>query len=275
MSGEPSSAGSGTGSGSVRVDVVDAVATVTLARPSAMNALDTATKVALRDAVEQLADDDGIRCVVLTGEGRAFCVGQDLREHVALLESLPVAEVWATVREHYLPIATALATMAKPVVAAVNGIAAGAGAALAFAADVRIVADTAGFNLAFSSIGLSCDTGTSWTLPRLVGHAKAMELLMFPRTVGADEALTLGLATSVSAPADLLHDAASLAARLASGPTLAFGAIRRALSFAGAHTLSESMDYEAELMALTGSSEDHRRAVAAFLVKQPPHFTGR
>ncbi len=139
--------------------------------------------------------------------------------------------------EHYNPIVTAIATMPKPVVAAVNGVAAGAGASLAFACDFRILADTAGFNLAFSGIALSCDTGSSWTLPRLVGRAKALELLYFPRTIKADEALELGLATTV-VPADGLADeVAELATRLAEGPTVSFGAIRRSLAHSAGHDL--------------------------------------
>ena len=177
----------------VLVEVADAVATVRLNRPEAMNSLDTATKVALRDALREVAADEAVRCVVLTGSGRAFCVGQDLKEHVQLLESGDEQALFSTVREHYNPIVTALATMPKPVLAAVNGVAAGAGASFAFACDMRIVADDAGFNLAFTGIGLSCDSGASWTLPRLVGQSKAIELLYEPRTLSASEAAELGL----------------------------------------------------------------------------------
>src|ERR671932_2814072 len=132
-----------------------------------------------------------------------------------------------TVAEHYNPIATTLATMPKPVVAAVNGVAAGAGAAFAFAADLRIVAESAGFNLAFTGIALSADSGSSWWLPRLVGAAKAKELLLLPRTVGAREALDLGLATEVVPDADLEDRVREVAQRFAAGPTVAYGAVRR------------------------------------------------
>jgi 2-(1,2-epoxy-1,2-dihydrophenyl)acetyl-CoA isomerase len=191
------------------------------------------------------------------------------------LASQPLAQVWSTVDEHYVPIARAIATMPKPVIAAVNGIAAGAGAAMAFAADFRLLADTAGFNLAFANIGLSCDTGSSWTLQRLVGYARAVELLMLPRTVTAHEALSLGLATSVSSQEELAADAARLARSLADGPTLAYGALRRSLAYGAAHSFAETLAFEAEMMALTGGSQDHRRAVEAFLTKQQPAFEGR
>jgi len=255
--------------------VADGVATIALNRPQAMNSLDVATKVALRDAVTEAAGDPAVRCVVLTGSGRAFCVGQDLKEHVGLLRSASSDELFTTVPDHYNPIVTALATMPKPVVAAVNGVAAGAGASLAFACDVRLLADTAGFNLAFSGIALSCDTGSSWTLPRLVGRAKALELLYFPRTIPAEEALELGLATRVVPGADLPDEARHLAERLAAGPTVAYGAIRRSVAHSAGHDLQSSLAFEADMMALTGATEDHRNAVDAFVAKQQPTFEGR
>jgi 2-(1,2-epoxy-1,2-dihydrophenyl)acetyl-CoA isomerase len=259
----------------VLVEREGAVATVRLNRPAAMNALDLATKAALRDALHAAADDPAVRCVVLTGAGdRAFCVGQDLREHTTLLKNADDV-LFRTVPEHYNPIALTLATMAKPVIAAVNGVAAGAGAAFAFAADLRIVAESAGFNLAFTGIGLSADSGSSWWLPRLVGVAKAKELLLMPRTVGAPEALALGLASEVVQDADLPGRVAELAARLAAGPTVAFGAVRRAVTYSLTHDLESSLAHEAELMALTGSTADHAAAVDAFLAKQPPVFGGR
>jgi 2-(1,2-epoxy-1,2-dihydrophenyl)acetyl-CoA isomerase len=255
--------------------VADGIATITLNRPDAMNSLNVATKVALRDAVTAAADDPAVRCVVLTGSGRAFCVGQDLKEHIKILADGSSDQLFTTVPDHYNPIVTALATMTKPVVAAVNGVAAGAGASLAFACDFRVLADTAGFNLAFSGIALSCDTGSSWTLPRLVGRAKALELLYFPRTIKADESLDLGIATSV-VPADGLGDEVqALAQRLATGPTISFGAIRRSVTFSAGHDFASSLAFEAEMMALTGSTEDHRHAVDSFVAKQKPVFEGR
>ena len=173
------------------------VATITLNRPRQMNSLDVATKVALRDAVAEVAEDPDVRCVVLTGTGRAFCVGQDLKEHVELLESGGSDALFTTVPDHYNPIVTALATMPKPVIAAVNGVAAGAGASLAFACDYGCWPTRPGSTWRSPGIALSCDTGSSWTLPRLVGRAKAIELLYEPRTIDAEESLALGLATRV------------------------------------------------------------------------------
>lgn len=252
----------------------DGVATVTLSRPEAMNALDVATKEALLAALREVARDDDVRCVVLTGTGRAFCVGQDLKEHVTLLAEDP-EQLWTTVARHYNPVVELIATMDKPVVAAVNGVAAGAGAAFAFAADLRYLAEDAGFNLAFTGIALSCDSGTSWTLPRLVGPATAKELLFFPRTISAPESQELGLATEVVPTDQLAEHVAGVAARLAAGPTRAYGAVRRAVAFSAGHGLTDSLALEDELMTRTGTSEDHRAAVDAFLAKERPTFTGR
>jgi 2-(1,2-epoxy-1,2-dihydrophenyl)acetyl-CoA isomerase len=269
------SGGSGTApSGPVLYDLTDGVATVTLNRPAAMNALNTELKVALRDTLQAAADDPQVRAVLLTGSGRAFCVGQDLAEHAQNLKG-DLDAVWQTVPDHYTPIATLLATMPKPVVAAVNGVAAGAGAAFAFAADFRIVADTAGFNMAFSAVGLSADSGSSWTLPRLVGIAKAKELLLQPTTIPAAVALELGLATQVVDVGALSDTARTLTLRLAAGPTVAYGAIRRSLAFSAGHGIDESLDFERQMMELTGATEDHRAAVTSFLGKEQPTFSGR
>ncbi len=258
----------------VLVTTADGVATITLNRPEAMNSLDVATKVALLEAVGQVAADDDARCVVLTGTGRAFSVGQDLKEHVTLLKS-GADVLFRTVDEHYNPIVTTLKQMAKPVIASVNGVAAGAGASLAFACDLRIVADTAGFNLAFAGVALSCDTGSSWTLPRLVGPTKAMELLLRPRTISADESVVLGIANQVVPAAELEATVAALAAGLAAGPTAAFAAIKESVAYAAEHTFVEALEVESAMMARTGDTADHKIAVDAFLAKEKPLFTGR
>jgi 2-(1,2-epoxy-1,2-dihydrophenyl)acetyl-CoA isomerase len=262
-----------TSAGPLVVDVADGIAWLRLNRPEAMNSLDNALKDALVAALESAAADPAVRCVVLTGNGRAFCVGQDLKEHVRSLSD-PSSTLATTVTDHYNKIVTALVTMNKPVVAAVNGVAAGAGMSFALACDVRVASEAAGFNTSFAGIALSCDSGASWSLPRLVGPARAKELLMFPRTVPATEAAALGLVTRV-VPADQFEPVvAELARTLADGPTLAYGSIRRAVAFSASADLSDALAKEAELMALTGQSNDHRAAVDAFLAKEKPTFTG-
>ncbi len=251
------------------------VATIRLHRPAAMNALDTSTKKALLAALTDVGADDSVRCVVLTGSGRAFSAGQDLKEHLAQLEEGDLDALWSTVPEHYNPIALALHRLDKPVVAAVNGVAAGAGAALALLADYRILTASAGINIAFAAIGLSCDTGTSWTLPRLVGPTRAMDLLMTPRTIPASEALAIGLASEVVPDADFPARVTELSTTLAAGPTLAFAAMRRAVSYSATHSLADSLVFEGERMRETGATSDHLAAVDAFVAKRRPEFTGR
>lgn len=265
-------------SDSVLYEVAEGLATITINRPDAMNALDTPTKVALRDAATAAGADDAVRAVLLTGAGeRAFCVGQDLKEHVGRLAEARAAgtgDALSTVREHYNPLVEALTSMPKPVVAAVNGVAAGAGAALAWACDFRLLAEHAGFNTSFAGVALTADSGASWTLPRLVGHGRAAELLMFPQTVPAAEALRLGLAHRVVPGAELRATAEEFAQRLASGPTLAYAAIKQSLAFGATHSLPEALALEDELQTRAGQSLDHAAAVEAFLTKQPPRYQG-
>ncbi len=255
------------------LDRADGVATLTLNRPDSMNSLSVELKEALGSAVDEVSRDDAVRAVVLTGAGRGFCVGQDLREHVALLEANDPAPL-NTVTEHYNPIVTALATMPKPVIAAVNGMAAGAGAGFAFACDFRIAAKKAGFLLAFANVGLTLDSGVSWTLPRLIGTARATALAILAEPVTADAALEMGLVNAVVEPDHVLPAAQELAARLAAGPTAAYAAIKESIAYAADATLAQALAKEAELQSAAGATDDHRSATAAFVAKQQPVFTG-
>jgi 2-(1,2-epoxy-1,2-dihydrophenyl)acetyl-CoA isomerase len=254
----------------IRYEMADAVATVTLDRPEAMNSLTAETKQELLAALRRVAADRAVRAVLLTGSGRAFCAGQDLREHAANLEAgRGLAD---TVRAHYNPIVELIATMAKPVVAAVNGVAAGAGASLAFACDLRVASEKAKFALAFAGIGLAPDTGASWTLQRLVGPGRAAELMLLGEALDAARALELGLVTRVVPPGEVLKTAQDLAVRLAQGPTLAYAATKRALAYAATHSLPDSLALEAELQDECVATRDHREATRAFLAKEVPAF---
>ncbi|HEV7899439.1 MAG TPA: enoyl-CoA hydratase-related protein [Planosporangium sp.] len=256
------------------VERVDGIATLTLNRPDSLNSLDVALKEALRETLAELTTDDSCRAVVLTGAGRAFCVGQDLRQHVETLEA-GGTDPLATVREHYNPVATLLGEMPKPVVAAVRGMAAGAGASLAMLADFRIGGPRTGFLMAFANVGLAGDSGASWALPRLVGHAKATELLMLAEPVDAQEALRLGLLTRLVDDEEVLPAARALAARLGSGPTVAYAQIKRQLRIGGTGTLAEALEAEYEAQKASGASADHRNATYAFVRKERPIFEGR
>jgi 2-(1,2-epoxy-1,2-dihydrophenyl)acetyl-CoA isomerase len=260
-------------SDTVLVSASEGVATVTLNRPDALNSLTVELKEALLETLLQVAADPSARAVVLTGAGRGFCAGQDLREHGDLLASGDRSPL-STVERHYNPIVLALATMPKPVIAAVNGMAAGAGASLTFACDFRIAADNAKFLLAFANVGLALDTGASWTLPRLIGHARATALAILAEPVGASAALEMGLVNAVVPGAELETSAFELAARLAAGPTAAYAAIKQQLAYSAVHPLATSLEREGELQNGLGESVDHREATAAFLRKEKPIFRG-
>ena len=300
---------------SVRWDLDGAVATITLNRPQARNALTAELKTELLRVLGQAATSPEVRAVLITGAGQAFCAGQDLREHAGLLEAArsqdeappaagappagaPAAQTPAgaasavgpppdgtvppgmpaaldTVREHYNPLVLAIRSMPKPVIAAVNGVAAGAGAGLAFACDIRIAAQGASFLMAFARVGLAADTGVSWTLPRLAGAGQAAELLMLAEPIGASRALELGLVNQVVEDSDLTVIAGALAARLAAGPTAAYAGIKEQLNYALAHGLADALEKEAEVQTALGRTADHQAATLAFTRKQEPRFLGR
>lgn len=260
-------------SDSVLYEVDEAVATITLNRPEARNALTAEMKNGLTEALRRCGSDPAVRAVVLTGAGRAFCAGQDLREHAELLSA--GGSPLDTVREHYNPIVMNIATMPKPVIAALAGTAAGAGAAFAFACDFRLATRRASLMMAFARVGLSADSGSSWTLQRLVGSAKAAELLLLAEPVSAEQAHELGLVTKLVDEDELAEQVRDFARRLAAGPTAAYAAIKESLLFAAGHGLAEALDKEAELQVRLGETEDHANATNAFVNKQQPVFRGR
>lgn len=260
-------------SDSVAYDLSDGVATITLNRPKAMNSLTVEFKEALLDAVERAKNDSAARAVVITGAGKAFSAGQDLNEHAASLDSgTGLAE---TVRRHYNPIVLGLVRMPKPVLAAVNGAAAGAGASLAFACDLRIASEKASFLMAFASVGLGADSGASWTLPRLIGHGRAMEMLMLAEPVKAARALEIGLVSKVVPPEELADTTRELAIRLANGPTVAYAALKAELTFGSGLDLQNALEMEATLQDQCAQTTDHRAATRAFVDKETPVFEGR
>lgn len=256
------------------VDRTEGVATLTMNRPESMNSMSVELKQALLAAVAEVSTDDSVRAVVLTGTGRGFCVGQDLAEHVALLQQ-PDAPPLSTVEDHYNPLVRGLVGLAKPVIAAVNGVAAGAGASLSFACDLRVVSTEAKFLLAFANVGLGLDSGASWTLPRLIGFGRAMELALLAQPITAQQASDYGLVTELVPAEEVLPAAQALAARLAAGPTVAYAAIKQQLHFAATHDLSDALDNEAVQQHRAGASADHRMATMAFVNKQKPVFEGR
>jgi 2-(1,2-epoxy-1,2-dihydrophenyl)acetyl-CoA isomerase len=260
--------------GSVLVKRDDVVATVMINRPDRRNALDGAAKVALRDALRDVADDPAVRAVVLTGAGSTFCVGQDLGEHAAALDA-DAATAFDTVDEHYNPIVTSLATMPKPVVAAVGGACVGAGLGFALACDLRVLSSSATFGTAFSAIGLTCDSGLSSTLVRAVGEARARELVLLGRPFTTDDAVRWGITGEVCESNEVEATAQELAERLAAGPTAAYAASKQALAAAWSLSFAEALAAEAQAQRQLGLTADHQGAVASFLAKRQPSFAGR
>ena len=258
----------------VLLERTGSVAVITMNRPEGMNALTTPMKLALLEAVTAVRDDDAVRALVLTGSGRAFCVGQDLREHAELLQAGDRAPL-RTVREHFNPLVTLLTSLGKPTVAALNGTAAGAGLGLACALDLRIGAAGARYTTAFAGIGLTADSGLSWTLPRLVGIGRATALLLLAEPFTAEQALERGLLNAAVAPEQVLPTALELATRLAAGPTAAYACISESIAYAASATLEQALQKEDELQTRAGATRDHAAAVRAFLAKQLPVFEGR
>jgi 2-(1,2-epoxy-1,2-dihydrophenyl)acetyl-CoA isomerase len=258
-----------TGPETVTREDAGGVATITMLRPG----LTHQSRRELLDVVRGVAADEAVRAVVLTGTGRAFCVGQDLGQHVEALRG-DAATSLSVVEEEYNPLVLALAALRVPVVVAVNGAAAGAGLGIALAGDLRVAAAGAKFTTAFAGIGLSSDSGLAARLVHCVGGSRAAELLLFPEPFLAESAAEWGLVHRVVPAEQVLAEAQALAARLAAGPTAAYRAIKTVLATAATDRLEDTLALEARLQTELGRTVDHREAVEAFLEKRTPRFTG-
>ncbi|MBB4686099.1 enoyl-CoA hydratase-related protein [Amycolatopsis jiangsuensis] len=252
----------------------DGVRTLTLNRPQAYNSLTVELKERLLAELRAAAEDAGVRAVVLTGTGKAFCAGQDLKEHVGLLQANDPAPL-NTVSEHYNPMVRAIIGMPKPVIAAVNGTAAGAGAALAYACDLRIAAESSSFLMAFANVGLGPDSGASWTLQRLIGLGRASELMLLGRKVDSAEALRIGIVGEVVPDEELTARVQAAATKLAAGPTVAYSKIKHVLAVAAQSSLDEALEAEDAAQGALGKTADHGEAVEAFVTKRKPDFQGK
>jgi 2-(1,2-epoxy-1,2-dihydrophenyl)acetyl-CoA isomerase len=255
--------------------IEDGIATLTFNRPERMNALSTPIMEGLLHRLPRLAGDAAVKVVVLTGAGRAFCAGGDVKSMAeGGGEERSAAEATARPRSR-MEVSRILHELPKPTIAMINGPAAGAGLALALACDLRIAGTSARLVTAFVKVGFSGDFGGSYFLTKLVGTAKARELYLTGRAVDADDALTLGLVNRV-VPDDQLHNATmELARSLAQGPSIALSLMKRNLSYAESGGLAELLDMEAAHQVQTGRTEDHREAANAFVEKRPPIFVGR
>jgi 2-(1,2-epoxy-1,2-dihydrophenyl)acetyl-CoA isomerase len=249
------------------------VATITLNRPDKLNAFNAAMHAELAQALDRTLGDESIRCLLLTGSGRAFCSGQDLTERDLTAGAEP--DLGAALDRHYNPLIRRLAEAKVPVIAAVNGVAAGAGANLALACDIVVAARSAGFIQAFCRIGLVPDCGGTWLLPRLAGRSRAAGLALLGDRLSAEQAESWGLIWKVVDDDRLMPESVDLARRLATQPTVALGLIKRALRLAESNDLSAQLDLERDLQRTAGRTQDYREGVAAFKEKRPPKFVGR
>ena len=253
-------------------DHTDAVATITMNRPDQRNALNRALERDLTDALTRARDDEAVRAVVLTGAGKDFCAGADLASFGAGLSG---AQARRHILEAYWPIVELVVSMEKPVIAAVNGVAAGAGCSLALACDLLVMADDAALLQAFSNIGLVPDAGSSWFLARQVGYHLAYQMAIEGVPVDALRCLALGLTNKVVPLDDLLPTAHAWAERLAARPTFALGLTKQAMHTALTASLEETVQLEAALQERCFETEDHAEGLRAFLEKRPPVFSGR
>ncbi|EOE0523481.1 2-(1,2-epoxy-1,2-dihydrophenyl)acetyl-CoA isomerase PaaG [Providencia stuartii] len=250
------------------------VLTITLNRPDRLNSFNDEMHRQLSDALKIAERDDTVRCLVITGAGRGFCAGQDLNDrNVSVSEQAP--DLGYSVETFYNPLIRRLTSLPKPIICAVNGVAAGAGAAIALAGDIVIAAKSASFIQSFCRLGLVPDSGGSWFLPQLAGHARAMGMALLGDKISAEQALQWGMIWQVTENDELTTTVNQLAQHLATQPTYGLGLIKKAIYRTATNTLDEQLDLERDLQRLGGRSEDYREGVDAFLNKREPKFKGR
>lgn len=257
----------------VLVSDAGGVRTLTLNRPAELNAVDDRVTARLQAELKKVPRDRSVRCLVLTGAGRGFCAGQDLKAAAGRAGD-GAFDFPAALRTRYNPVVSVLWSLEIPTLAVVNGVAAGAGWSLALACDLRIASRTAKFVGAFSKIGLVPDSGMTWTLPRIVGLSRALEITWFGDAIAADTALQWGLVNRVVEPDQLASAAQEWASRLAQGATRGLGLTKRAMHAGLGQSLEEQLEYEAQLQGIAGQTRDYAEGVKAFIEKRPAEFTG-
>lgn len=254
--------------------VEQGVMTITLNRPERLNSFNDVMHQQLAECLKQAERDETIRCLLITGAGRGFCAGQDLNDR-NVDPNGPAPDLGMSVERFYNPLVRRLAKLPKPVIAAVNGVAAGAGATLAMGCDMVIAARSANFVMAFSKLGLVPDCGGTWLLPRTAGRARAMGLALLGDKMSAEQAQQWGMIWQVVDDAELADTSLTLARHLATQPTYGLGLIKQALLASETHTLDQQLDMERDFQRMAGRSDDYREGVSAFLAKRPPQFSGK
>jgi 2-(1,2-epoxy-1,2-dihydrophenyl)acetyl-CoA isomerase len=258
----------------IELIIAEGVATLALNRPQTLNSFNAEMFSDIRDALQQVKGDASVRCLLLTGRGRAFCAGQDLNDrNVAPGTEMP--DLGLSVENNYNPLVRTLRTLPMPVVCAVNGVAAGAGANLAFACDLVYAGRSASFIESFCRLGLIPDSGGTWHLPRLLGHARALGVALLGERISAEQAEQWGLIWKCLDDDQLMDEVNRITRQLATQPTLGLSLIKRAINASYTNTLDQQLDLERDFMRLGGRSEDYREGVTAFIEKRQPVFKGR
>ncbi len=257
----------------IEFSVDGGLATLTLSRPERLNSLNQQMHKEIRVVLKQVRVDDEIRCLLLTGNGRGFCAGQDLTDRTVSSDS-QTPDLGQSIDKNYNPLIRRLTSLELPVVCAVNGVAAGAGANIALACDIVLAAKGASFIQSFSRIGLVPDSGGTWALPRLVGHSQAMALCLLGEKVAAADAQKMGMIWRVVDDEDLLNEATSIGRELAKGPTTGFALTKRALRASSTNSLDEQLDLERDLQRIAGRTADYAEGVDAFVNKRTPTYRG-
>ncbi len=258
----------------IEFEITDGVAVLTLNRPDRMNSFNTEMHAEVRDAIKQAKKSEEVRCLLITGNGRGFCAGQDLSDR-NVDPNAEMPNLGESIEKNYNPLIRSLQALEMPVICAVNGVAAGAGANIAFACDIVLAARSASFIQAFCKIGLVPDSGGTWTLPRLVGHARAMALSMLGDKISAEQAMAWGMIWKCVDDESLKDEALAMAKQLATQPTKGLALIKRAIQSSWDNSFDEQLDLERDLQTLAGRTEDYREGVSAFMNKRQPSFKGK
>ena len=258
----------------IEFTIEQGIATLTLNRPESLNSFTTLMHNEVREALAQLQVQTNVRCLLITGKGRGFCAGQDLNDR-AVDPNAPTPDLGESLEQRYNPLIRTLKALPMPVICAVNGVAAGAGANLAFACDIVLAARSAAFIQAFCRLGLVPDSGGTWMLPRLVGQARAMALSLLGDKVSAEQAEQWGMIWKSYPDEQLMAEATRLATHFATQPTKGLAYIKQAIQASYHNTLDQQLDLERDLQRLAGRTSDYREGVQAFLAKRTPQFTGQ
>lgn len=257
----------------IEFSIEDGVAVLKLNRPNSLNSFNAQMHTEVRNALKEVKKDASVRCLLLTGNGRGFCAGQDLSDrNVAPGAEMP--NLGESIEKNYSPLLRTLRALEMPVICAVNGVAAGAGANIAFACDIVLAAKSASFIQAFCKIGLIPDCGGTWSLPRLVGPARAMALSMLGDKISAEQAADWGMIWKTVDDEALQDEAMKMAQHFATQPTKGLALIKRAIQASATNTFDEQLDLERDLQTLAGRTDDYREGVAAFMEKRQPQFKG-